>query len=109
MARPSVVARPLSPPDRDTQYNAKAPPGHPGGAFHFRASLGHAALALPRLGYNDMRLRIGIGEKIDALTALKENVIGHRLIPAGTGAGIGRLRVAAASRDAVRSVLKTEG
>jgi len=43
--------------------------------------------------------------KIDTLTGLKENVIVGRLIPAGTGAGIGRLRVAAASRDAVlRSV-----
>ena len=41
----------------------------------------------------------------DALRGLKENVIVGRLIPAGTGAGIGRLRVAAASRDAVlRSV-----
>ncbi len=43
--------------------------------------------------------------KIDTLTGLKENVIVGRLIPAGTGAGVGRLRVAAASRDAVlRSV-----
>ncbi|WP_156255791.1 DNA-directed RNA polymerase subunit beta' [Sandarakinorhabdus oryzae] len=43
--------------------------------------------------------------KIDTLTGLKENVIVGRLIPAGTGAGMGRLRVAAASRDAVlRSV-----
>ena len=43
--------------------------------------------------------------KIDTLTGLKENVIVGRLIPAGPGAGIGRLRVAAASRDAVlRSV-----
>jgi hypothetical protein len=109
LARPSVVARPLSPPDRATQYNAKAPPGHPGGAFHFRSSLGHAALVLPRLGHNDMRLRTGIRENIDALTGLKENVIGDCLIPAGTGAGICRLRVAAASRDAVRSVLQTEG
>ncbi|WP_303794357.1 hypothetical protein [Sandarakinorhabdus limnophila] len=43
------------------------------------------------------------------MTGLKENVIGDCLIPAGTGAGICRLRVAAASRDAVRSVLQTEG
>ena len=56
-----------------------------------------------------MRLRTGIRENIDALTGLKENVIVDCLIPAGTGAGIGRLRVAAASRDAVRSVLQTEG
>ena len=56
-----------------------------------------------------MRLRTGIRENIDALTGLKENVIVDCLIPAGTGAAIDRLRVAAASRDAVRSVLKTEG
>ena len=31
---------------------------------------------------------------------LKENVIVGRLIPAGTGAGMNRLRVAASSRDA---------
>jgi len=109
LALPSVAATSLSPPDRDTQYNAKAPPSHPGGAFHFRPSLGHAALALPRLGHNDMRLRTGVRQNIDALTGLKENVIVDRLIPAGTGAVIGRLHVAAASRDAVRSMLQTEG
>ncbi len=38
--------------------------------------------------------------KIDTLTGLKENVIVGRLIPAGTGAGLNRLRVAASSRDA---------
>ena len=38
--------------------------------------------------------------KIDTLNGLKENVIVGRLIPAGTGAGMGRLRVAASSRDA---------
>jgi len=38
--------------------------------------------------------------KIDTLTGLKENVIVGRLIPAGTGAGMNRLRVAASSRDA---------
>jgi len=38
--------------------------------------------------------------KIDTLQGLKENVIVGRLIPAGTGAGIARLRVAATSRDA---------
>ena len=38
--------------------------------------------------------------KIDTLNGLKENVIVGRLIPAGTGAGMGRLRVAATSRDA---------
>lgn len=38
--------------------------------------------------------------KIDTLTGLKENVIVGRLIPAGTGAGMSRLRVAASSRDA---------
>jgi DNA-directed RNA polymerase subunit beta' len=56
-----------------------------------------------------MRLRTGVRQNIDALTGLKENVIVDRLIPAGTGAVIGRLHVAAASRDAVRSMLQTEG
>jgi DNA-directed RNA polymerase subunit beta' len=38
--------------------------------------------------------------KTDNLIGLKENVIVGRLIPAGTGAGMNRLRVAASSRDA---------
>ncbi|KKC25690.1 DNA-directed RNA polymerase subunit beta' [Sphingomonas sp. SRS2] len=38
--------------------------------------------------------------KIDTLNGLKENVIVGRLIPAGTGAGMSRLRVTATSRDA---------
>jgi len=38
--------------------------------------------------------------KVDNLNGLKENVIVGRLIPAGTGAGMNRLRVTATSRDA---------
>jgi DNA-directed RNA polymerase subunit beta' len=38
--------------------------------------------------------------KVDTLMGLKENVIVGRLIPAGTGAAMNRLRVAASSRDA---------
>jgi DNA-directed RNA polymerase subunit beta' len=38
--------------------------------------------------------------KKDTLVGLKENVIVGRLIPAGTGAGMNRLRVTATSRDA---------
>jgi DNA-directed RNA polymerase subunit beta' len=38
--------------------------------------------------------------KQDTLMGLKENVIVGRLIPAGTGAGMNRLRVAASSKDA---------
>ncbi|MCL6249744.1 DNA-directed RNA polymerase subunit beta' [Altererythrobacter sp. KTW20L] len=38
--------------------------------------------------------------KKDSLIGLKENVIVGRLIPAGTGAGLNRLRVTANSRDA---------
>ncbi|ODU19577.1 MAG: DNA-directed RNA polymerase subunit beta', partial [Sphingomonas sp. SCN 67-18] len=38
--------------------------------------------------------------KSDTLVGLKENVIVGRLIPAGTGAGMNRLRVTANSRDA---------
>jgi DNA-directed RNA polymerase subunit beta' len=37
--------------------------------------------------------------KKDTLTGLKENVIVGRLIPAGTGAGMHRMRIAATSRD----------
>jgi DNA-directed RNA polymerase subunit beta' len=38
--------------------------------------------------------------KVDSLMGLKENVIVGRLIPAGTGAAMNRVRVAASSRDA---------
>jgi DNA-directed RNA polymerase subunit beta' len=38
--------------------------------------------------------------KVDTLDGLKENVIVGRLIPAGTGAGMQRMRIAASSRDA---------
>ena len=38
--------------------------------------------------------------KVDHLSGLKENVIVGRLIPAGTGAAMGRIRVTANSRDA---------
>ena len=38
--------------------------------------------------------------KKDTLVGLKENVIVGRLIPAGTGAGMNRIRVTASSRDA---------
>jgi DNA-directed RNA polymerase subunit beta' len=38
--------------------------------------------------------------KVDTLNGLKENVIVGRLIPAGTGAAMNRLRVTASSRDA---------
>ncbi len=42
--------------------------------------------------------------KQDTLIGLKENVIVGRLIPAGTGAGMNRLRVTASSRDAAMRV-----
>ncbi len=46
--------------------------------------------------------------KKDTLVGLKENVIVGRLIPAGTGAGMNRLRVAASSRDAaLRAALRS--
>ena len=38
--------------------------------------------------------------KVDRLNGLKENVIVGRLIPAGTGAGVNRIRVVANARDA---------
>ena len=37
--------------------------------------------------------------KVDTLMGLKENVIVGRLIPAGTGSVMNRLRVVAAGRD----------
>jgi DNA-directed RNA polymerase subunit beta' len=40
-----------------------------------------------------------VSGKIDTLTGLKENVIVGRLIPAGTGAVMNRLREIAAKRD----------
>ncbi len=46
--------------------------------------------------------------KKDELVGLKENVIVGRLIPAGTGAGMNRLRVAASSRDASLRVQQRE-
>jgi DNA-directed RNA polymerase subunit beta' len=42
--------------------------------------------------------------KKDSLVGLKENVIVGRLIPAGTGAGLNRMRVTANSRDAALRV-----
>jgi DNA-directed RNA polymerase subunit beta' len=42
--------------------------------------------------------------KKDTLVGLKENVIVGRLIPAGTGAGMNRMRVTASSRDAALRV-----
>ncbi len=42
--------------------------------------------------------------KKDQLVGLKENVIVGRLIPAGTGSGMNRLRVTASSRDAAMRV-----
>ncbi|MEY4502532.1 MAG: DNA-directed polymerase subunit beta, partial [Pseudomonadota bacterium] len=42
--------------------------------------------------------------KKDQLVGLKENVIVGRLIPAGTGAGLNRLRITATSRDAALRV-----
>jgi len=42
--------------------------------------------------------------KVDNLMGLKENVIVGRLIPAGTGAVMNRLKAVAAGRDQARSV-----
>ncbi len=47
-----------------------------------------------------MLTQAAVEGKRDSLIGLKENVIVGRLIPAGTGAGMNRLRVAASSRDA---------
>jgi DNA-directed RNA polymerase subunit beta' len=42
--------------------------------------------------------------KVDTLNGLKENVIVGRLIPAGTGSVMNRLRQVAATRDQARGV-----
>ena len=42
--------------------------------------------------------------KVDTLMGLKENVIVGRLIPAGTGAVMNRMRSIAAGRDQARGV-----
>ena len=47
-----------------------------------------------------MLTQAAVEGKQDSLIGLKENVIVGRLIPAGTGAGMNRMRVAATSRDA---------
>jgi DNA-directed RNA polymerase subunit beta' len=48
--------------------------------------------------------------KKDTLIGLKENVIVGRLIPAGTGASMNRLRIAASSRDAaLRAAMRATG
>jgi DNA-directed RNA polymerase subunit beta' len=44
--------------------------------------------------------------KVDQLTGLKENVIVGRLIPAGTGSVMNRLKAVAAGRDQQRNILK---
>jgi DNA-directed RNA polymerase subunit beta' len=49
-----------------------------------------------------------VSGKIDELTGLKENVIVGRLIPAGTGSVIARLKEVAAERDRVLAALAAE-
>ena len=47
-----------------------------------------------------MLTQASVEGKKDSLIGLKENVIVGRLIPAGTGAGMNRMRIAASGRDA---------
>jgi DNA-directed RNA polymerase subunit beta' len=46
-----------------------------------------------------------VSGRVDTLTGLKENVIVGRLIPAGTGSVIARLREIAAERDRERAAI----
>ena len=46
-----------------------------------------------------MLTEAAVSGRVDTLTGLKENVIVGRLIPAGTGSVIARLREIAAERD----------
>jgi len=50
-----------------------------------------------------------VSGRVDALTGLKENVIVGRLIPAGTGSVIARLREIAAERDRELAVIAAAG
>jgi DNA-directed RNA polymerase subunit beta' len=49
-----------------------------------------------------------VSGKMDGLAGLKENVIVGRLIPAGTGAVVGRLRQVAAERDRAQAALQAK-
>ncbi len=48
-----------------------------------------------------------VAGKVDRLTGLKENVIVGRLIPAGSGAALSRMKVAATARDVVLAASQT--
>src|SRR5579872_570437 len=50
-----------------------------------------------------------VSGRVDALTGLKENVIVGRLIPAGTGSVIARLREIAAERDRELAAIAAAG
>ena len=52
------------------------------------------------LGSSRVLTQAAVEGKKDTLIGLKENVIVGRLIPAGTGAAMNRVRVTASSRDA---------
>ncbi|HXM69902.1 MAG TPA: DNA-directed RNA polymerase subunit beta', partial [Thermoanaerobaculia bacterium] len=49
-----------------------------------------------------------VSGKVDSLAGLKENVIVGRLIPAGTGAIVSRMRALAAERDRVQAALQAK-
>ncbi|HYB56347.1 MAG TPA: DNA-directed RNA polymerase subunit beta' [Alphaproteobacteria bacterium] len=49
-----------------------------------------------------------VSGKVDSLTGLKENVIVGRLIPAGTGAVVSRMRQLAAERDRAQAALQAK-
>jgi DNA-directed RNA polymerase subunit beta' len=49
-----------------------------------------------------------VNGKVDTLEGLKENVIVGRLIPAGTGAVVNRLKAVAAERDKSANVINAE-
>ena len=55
-----------------------------------------------------MLTEAAVSGRVDSLTGLKENVIVGRLIPAGTGSVIARLREVAAERDRELAALAAE-
>ena len=90
------------------EYNAKLEPGlRPAVGKPVLLGLTKASLQtrsfIPAASFQEttrVLTQAAVEGKCDSLIGLKENVIVGRLIPAGTGAGMNRMRVAATSRDA---------
>jgi DNA-directed RNA polymerase subunit beta' len=90
------------------EYNARLPKGKaPAAGFPILLGITKASLQtrsfISAASFQEttrVLTQAAVEGKKDMLNGLKENVIVGRLIPAGTGAGMNRLRVTANSRDA---------